>query len=82
MQQLPNGAFLSGTGVFAVCPACEKVVRLNKFLLGSFHLCLTEQELAQKMAMGHQTSRFQSQAEANAATAQYGGIDFSALPRR
>lgn len=39
-----------GNGLYQKCQACEQVVRLNKPLIGSFHLCLTEEEIAAKRA--------------------------------
>jgi len=34
-----EGLFVNGRKVMAVCDKCQKLVRLNKPLFGSFHFC-------------------------------------------
>ena len=41
---LPGGRWLSGGKIFGTCEMCEKVVRLDKPLIGSMHLCLEQEE--------------------------------------
>lgn len=46
---LPDGVWVFGEGMYAVCPWCENIVKLNKFLVGSLHVCLTDEERAAKV---------------------------------
>lgn len=48
MNQLPPGVFVVGNQLYTQCGACGKVIRLNKPILGSLHICLTDEELAAK----------------------------------
>ena len=43
----PKGVFVAGNGVYVECRWCGKIVRLNKFLFGSLHFCLTPEERAE-----------------------------------
>lgn len=40
----------TGQKVFGVCQDCGKVVRIDKFLFGSMHLCLSPEERQAKQA--------------------------------
>ena len=42
--------FIVGNQLLAVCDYCDKLVRLNKPILGDLHFCLTEEERAAKDA--------------------------------
>jgi hypothetical protein len=33
-----------GNKLYGVCPNCGKIVRMDKPLFGSFHICTTEEE--------------------------------------
>lgn len=48
MRNLPAGTFAIGNSWYNRCSECEQYVKLNKFLFGSFHLCLTDEESALK----------------------------------
>ena len=48
MKNLPPGAFVVGSKIYCKCDDCGKLVQLNKFILGDVHLCLTEEEIAEK----------------------------------
>lgn len=37
-------AVIVGNGIYRVCPACGKLVKLNKAFFGDLHFCLTEEE--------------------------------------
>lgn len=37
-----------GTKIYDRCSDCGKVIQLNKFMFGSFHICLTEEEIEVK----------------------------------
>ena len=43
-NNIPNGCFVVGKAIMCHCKDCGKLVRLNKLLLGSLHICLTEEE--------------------------------------
>lgn len=34
--------FVAGSGLYAVCPDCGKLVKLNKFIFGSAHICVNK----------------------------------------
>jgi hypothetical protein len=36
-------------GIFEKCACCGKLVKVNKFLFGSLHVCLTDEECAKKI---------------------------------
>lgn len=38
-MSLPNGTFLVGNKLMAVCRDCQQVIRLDKPILGSLHIC-------------------------------------------
>ena len=35
---------ITGRGIYMWCKWCDKLVKMNKFILGSLHICLTEEE--------------------------------------
>jgi hypothetical protein len=35
---------VAGNGIYDKCSYCQKLVKLNKFLFGSLHICLTDSE--------------------------------------
>ena len=37
-----------GNKIYTTCGICKKLVQVNKFLLGSLHICLTEKEIIRK----------------------------------
>ncbi len=37
---LPNGCFRVGNNLFGKCEACSNIVRINKPVFGSLHLCI------------------------------------------
>lgn len=39
---------VAGSGIYEKCANCGKLVRLNKPLFGSMHLCLTDEEIKAK----------------------------------
>jgi hypothetical protein len=41
---LPEGTFLVGKRWFGICHYCSSAVRLDKPIIGSFHLCLPSAE--------------------------------------
>lgn len=46
LHELRNGKLLRiGRGLYTMCTDCGKIIKLNKFMLGSLHLCLTDEEL-------------------------------------
>lgn len=48
MNQLPPGIWNVGNKMYSICHDCQKIVCLNKFLLGTLHVCLTREEIAAK----------------------------------
>lgn len=51
-QSLPHGTFVVGNALYGRCEMCAKIVRINKWLFGSFHICLTDEEIAAKRRRG------------------------------
>lgn len=47
-DKLPHGVFVVGTKLMGVCQVCGKLVRLDKPLFGSMHICLSDEEIASK----------------------------------
>lgn len=43
-MNLPIGTFIVGNKLMAVCRDCEKVIRVDKPIFGSLHICLTQEE--------------------------------------
>ena len=43
MNKLPYGLWTAGNGVYGKCTQCGDIVKLNKFLLGSFHFCTSDE---------------------------------------
>jgi hypothetical protein len=43
-----RGLIVAGGKLYAQCPDCGKLVRVNKPILGSLHICLSPEELAEK----------------------------------
>ena len=39
---------VSGNGIYEICADCGRLVKLNKWLFGSLHLCLTEEDRKSK----------------------------------
>lgn len=39
---------IAGNKIYKNCPDCEQLIQINKFLIGSLHICLTDEELEQK----------------------------------
>jgi len=39
---------ITGRGIYMWCKWCDKLVKMNKFILGSLHICLTEEEQSAK----------------------------------
>ena len=40
--------FVAGNGIYERCADCGQLVRLNKWLFGSLHCCLTDEDRASK----------------------------------
>lgn len=40
VNNLPEGLFIVGNKIYGVCAECDKIVRVDKPILGSFHLCV------------------------------------------
>lgn len=40
---------IAGNGIYMVCLWCGKLVKLNKFIFGSLHVCLSEEERKEKL---------------------------------
>ena len=38
-NKLPEGHFIVGNKLMAVCPACGKLIRVDKPIFGSLHIC-------------------------------------------
>lgn len=41
-SRVPEGTFVVGNKLYAVCADCGGLVQVNKPLLGSLHLCVEE----------------------------------------
>jgi hypothetical protein len=40
VEQLQNGKIVSiGNKMYAICSKCQNIVQINKFVLGSLHIC-------------------------------------------
>lgn len=37
-----------GNGIYSHCPTCGSLVKINKFLFGSLHVCLTDEEITHR----------------------------------
>jgi hypothetical protein len=48
--QLPRGTFVIGRKLYCTCQHCGALVCLNKWLIGSLHICLSDEEMAAKRA--------------------------------
>ena len=44
----PGETVALGNTVYGRCVDCEEVIQVNKFLFGSLHICLTDEEIAAK----------------------------------
>jgi len=51
-NDLPKGTFVVGNKLYGKCIWCGKGIRINKPILGSLHLCLTEEEKLEIMNRG------------------------------
>lgn len=40
----PDDLIFAGNGIWGFCKYCHNLVRLNKPILGSLHICVTESE--------------------------------------
>lgn len=38
-----NHCIVAGSGIYVLCPDCEKLVKVNKWLFGSLHICAGEE---------------------------------------
>lgn len=47
-MDLPKDTWVIGNKMYAVCNDCDSIVCLNKFLFGSIHICVTDEEIATK----------------------------------
>ena len=43
-----NKILIAGNKIYQRCSYCNKLVQLNKWLVGSVHICLTEKEIEKK----------------------------------
>lgn len=48
MDNLPQGAFIVGNKIYCRCAECGSLVKLNKFIFGDLHFCLTDEEIEEK----------------------------------
>lgn len=49
LEKLRKGKLVRiGNSVFGLCSDCLALIKVNKFIFGSLHLCLTEEELKRK----------------------------------
>lgn len=46
MAAVDHGPWISGGKVFGRCARCNRIVRINKPVIGSAHTCLTDCEVA------------------------------------
>lgn len=53
MNRPPPGAFVVGKQLWARCQHCGALVRLNKPIFGSLHICLSEKERRAKKAQDY-----------------------------
>lgn len=54
MNNLPEGCFIVGKKLMMQCAACGKIVRVDKAIIGSMHICVDEQEQQQDIQrQGH-----------------------------
>ena len=42
------GLIIAGNKLYAICPMCQALVRVNKPILGDLHFCLTEEEIRER----------------------------------
>lgn len=40
----PGEVLIVGGKIYGVCADCERFLQVNKFLFGSMHICLSEEE--------------------------------------
>ena len=45
-DNLPEGVFVAGNGLYAECGDCGKIVKLNKWLFGGLHNCVSTEKIA------------------------------------
>lgn len=50
-NNLPKGTFVVGNSIYGTCSDCGSLVKVNKFIFGSFHICLSDEEKLQKQAL-------------------------------
>lgn len=43
-MKLPKGTFIVGNKLMGVCAGCGKIVRIDKPIIGSFHICREQKE--------------------------------------
>jgi hypothetical protein len=43
-QKLPEGTWMIGKKWYGICQYCKSAVRIDKPLIGGFHLCLPSEE--------------------------------------
>lgn len=49
LSELRKGKILRvGNGLYGMCTDCESIIKINKFIFGSLHVCLTVEEIAEK----------------------------------
>lgn len=42
MSNVPEGYFVVGNKLYSKCYACGKMIRVDRFIFGSMHLCVEE----------------------------------------
>ena len=47
--ELPKGYFTVGNKLMCVCDGCGKIIRVDKPIFGSLHLCLTPEEAKRQL---------------------------------
>ena len=60
---------VAGNCIYDTCPICGKLVKLNKFIFGALHICLSDEEVTERRK--HAAAAIQNQL---AATSYAGGL--------
>lgn len=56
MRELPPDTFVVGSKLYAKCADCGKFVQLNKFLIGSTHLCVPDERESYEKSISRKRS--------------------------
>ena len=47
-MNIPSDCFVVGNKLMSVCGTCNKIIRVDKPVLGSLHICLSDEEIASR----------------------------------